>query len=326
MASRGDPLRVDERRKLTQIDFGGGNAWRAALDASVTPRRPTVFTDRPIPDELGAMRSQFSVADLNKLATAWSSWYHAARVRPGDRVAVHITDSFENQIHLTALAQIGAVPVLIDGTLPPEHAIALMERSAPVGIYTDIAHFSMLSDAIRRVPSVTWFHTRESVGPITAPPLPGSALYRHHDDDPVALCHGPGDTGVPELVVWTHRRSVAGARLLLADRRELPDSSVLSAVPQSHPCAMVFTFYALLAGVTLISISNRSADGVIRAARNFRPTTIHALPGLHAAVATADPDPGDLTSVREWMNAGDPVPRAHVRTLGHSAVDSPTPI
>lgn len=233
---------------------------------------------------------------------------------PRDRVAVYIEDSLEDQIHLTALAQIGAIPVLLNGLLPPEYALALIERSAPVGVYTDAAHLSLIQSGLARISSLRWTHIRESAG-LEPGHLPETSWFRHADDDPVVLCHTSGTTGVPKLVVWTHRQSVVGARFRLRSHPEPDDSLMLSAISQSHSGAIAFTFYAVLAGLPFISLSDRSAEGVTRAVRMYRPTIVQAFHPVHADLATSGPKAEDFTSVREWMNTGDSAHDAHIRTL-----------
>ncbi|WP_438306573.1 class I adenylate-forming enzyme family protein (plasmid) [Streptomyces sp. HUAS TT11] len=305
---------ADARNALAEESFGGGNAWRTALRTSKTPAIPVLLTDKPVIDAQGKEQTFFSLSQLNDLAEAWSAWYVAHGVGPRDRVAVYIEDSLEDQIHLTALAQIGAIPVLLNGLLPPEYALALIERSAPVGVYTDAAHLSLIQSGLARISSLRWTHTRESAG-LEPGHLPETPWFRHADDDPVVLCHTSGTTGVPKLVVWTHRQSVVGARFRLRSHPEPDDSLMLSAISQSHSGAIAFTFYAVLAGLPFISLSDRSAEGVTRAVRMYRPTIVQAFHPVHAALATSGPKAEDFTSVREWMNTGDSAHDAHIRTL-----------
>lgn len=305
---------ANARRTLSEEDFGGGNAWRTALRTSPTPDTPVIFTDKPVFDAHGTAQTAFALSQLNALAEAWSAWYVAHGVRPRDRVAIYVEDSLEDQIHLTALAQIGAIPVLLNGLLHPEYARTLIERSAPVGVYTDAARLPLIQSGPARAGGPRWTHTRDSAGLEPGRP-PDASWFRHADDDPVVLCHTSGTTGVPKLVVWTHRQSVAGARFRLRTHPEPSDSVMLSAISQSHSGAIAFTFYAVLAGLPFISLSDRSVEGVTQAVRRYRPTIVQAFHSVHAAVATSQPKAEDFVSVREWMNTGDPAHHAHVRTL-----------
>jgi acyl-coenzyme A synthetase/AMP-(fatty) acid ligase len=318
-------LRAKEaRERIAQTEFGGGNAWRTAMETSETPDLPALIADRPLINNAGKEQAEFSLSQLNRLAEAWSAWYYAQGVRPRDRVVVYISDSFEDQLQLTALARIGAIPVLINGRMNAEYALTLMRRAEPVGLHTDPEHLASLGGRHQEVPGLRWTVTRDDVGTLGDAAPPDAAWFRHADDDPVVLCHTYGTTGVPKLVVWTHGQSVAGARFRLANHPE-PDSSImLAAIAQSHSGAIAFTFYALLAGLPLISVSDRSPAGISRAAAAYRPTTILAFHQTFAALANAKPDPADFASVADWMNTGDSAHDAHIRELiklGRRTVD-----
>ncbi|WP_327138427.1 AMP-binding protein (plasmid) [Streptomyces sp. NBC_01340] len=305
----------DERSELLQNDFGGGNAWRRALKASRTPDTPVLFSDRPLVNADGESQQEFSLSQLCNLADSWSLWYIDRGVQPRDRVAVYIEDSFEDQIHLTALAQVGAIPVLINGRMPPETALGVIERAGAIGLYTDPAHLALLDGAQDKLPQLRWTSTREDIGVLGQGPLPESALFQHSDNDPVVLCHTSGTTGNPKLVIWSHRQSVAGARFRLSVHPEPDNSVMLSAVAQSHSGAIAFTFYALLAGLPLVTLTDRDPANLSRAAAAHRPTTIMAFHPTFAALATSGPSPEDFSSVEYWLNTGDSAHDTHIRTL-----------
>lgn len=316
---------AEARSALAREDFGGGNAWRTALRTSPAPDLPALVADRPVVNARGEEQGHFSLAELVALADAWSAWYRDRGVGPRDRVVVHIEDTFEDQVHLTALAQLGAIPVLLNGLMVPEYVLALVERCRPVGIYTDETRLARLEAGLKALDDgPRWIHTRRTAGLLDGEPLPESALFRHGADDPVVLCHTSGTTGVPKLVVWTHRQSVAGARFRLETHPEPADSVMLSAIAASHSGAIAFTFYAVLAGLPFVSLSDRSPEGLARAVRTHRPTIVQAFHPVHSALANSRPEPEDFSSVREWMNTGDSAHDTHIRTLiglGHHLED-----
>lgn len=306
---------TEERAQLLQKNFGGGNAWRTALETSRTPDLPVLVSDRPLVNADGEAQQEFSLSQLCRLADSWSVWYLDHGVQARDRVAVYIEDSFEDQIHLTALAQIGAIPVLINGRMRPEIALGVIERADAVGLYTDAAHLALLDGGQGKPPGLQWTCTREDAGVLSRQALPESARFQHSDNDPIVLCHTSGTTGTPKLVIWSHRQSVTGARFRLSVHPEPADSVMLSAVAQSHSGAIAFTFYALLAGLPLITLSDRSPANLSRATATHRPTTIMAFHPTFAALATSNPDPEDFASVGYWLNTGDSAHDTHVRTL-----------
>lgn len=303
--------------------LGGGNAWRTALETSPSPELTCLVADRPLSNADGADQFEFNLAQLNELADSWSAFYLDRGVRPRDRVVVYIDDAFEDQLQLAALAQIGAIPLLINGNVDPDLALGLMAKTTPVGLYTDDAHLPLLAGRQHELPGLSWTITGDQASPLGRRTLPEHGRYRHAEDDPVFLCHSSGTTGAPKPIIWTHRQSVAGPRWRLT-QPEAPGTVLFTAVPQSHSAAIAYTFYTLLTGMPLIAYSDPSAQGVARGARKYRPTRIMAFNQTFSALATAEPDPEDFTSVQEWQNTGDSAHDAHIRTLiryGRRSID-----
>src|SRR5215212_3170203 len=117
--------------------IGGGNLLPSAIAASPHPDLPFLRSLRPLTDTDGRPRTEFSLLDLDRLAQAWSVWYLASGVRPGDRVAVHLDDSFAYSIHFYALSQIGAIAVLVNSNASREIVLSLIRQTTPVGVYTE---------------------------------------------------------------------------------------------------------------------------------------------------------------------------------------------
>jgi acyl-coenzyme A synthetase/AMP-(fatty) acid ligase/acyl carrier protein len=301
--------------------LGGGNLWQTALAHSRDPDAPLVVADPPIPGVDGTPCAEFGIAALCALADAWSCWYLAQGVRPRDRVALYLEDSFEEHAHLAALAQLGAIAVVVNGRLPAEVALGLMRRADVVGLYTDSAHLARLDGAEKEL---RWAVTRSEVGDLSGAALPDRARYRHSDSDPVFLCHSSGTTGNPKLVTWTHRQSAAGPAFRLSTQPEPDDSLLLCAAPLSHGAAIAVTFFALLAGLPMVALADRSAAALSRAAARYRPTTVFAFNHTLAELALSDADPKDFDSVRDWVNVGDSAHEVHLRRLvrlGHRDID-----
>ncbi|MFE2377098.1 class I adenylate-forming enzyme family protein [Streptomyces sp. NPDC059398] len=322
--SPGTLLDADARRKLAGLPgLGGGNVWHTAARLSPWPDLPAVVADRPLVNADGELQSEFSLRQLDELSRVWSAWYLDQGVRPRDRVAVYLSDSFEDQLHLAALAQIGAIALVINGRMEADTALRLMARTGPVGLYTDETHRGALAGR-ERTAGVRWTRTRADAAVLGHCTLPDAARFHHAPDDPVMLCHSSGTTGDPKPVIHAHWQSVAGVCHRLTGHAEPPTSVLLSAAPHSHAGATAFTFYALLAGLPLIAVDDPSGPGVARAVRTHRPTTVLAFNQTHSALATMELDPADFASVAYWINMGDAAHDAHIRRLirlGHHRVD-----
>lgn len=125
-----------EQRAAVAADasVGGGNLLPSAIAANPHPDIPFLHTIRPVTNTDGKPQHDFSLLQLDALAQSWSVWYLEQGVQPRDRVAVYFEDSFAYSIHFYALAQIGAIAVLINSNAPREIALSLVEQTNPVGL------------------------------------------------------------------------------------------------------------------------------------------------------------------------------------------------
>jgi acyl-coenzyme A synthetase/AMP-(fatty) acid ligase len=223
---------------------------------------------------------------------------------------------------LAALAQIGAIPVLFNGLMDPGVAATLMVRADPVGLYTDEARLARLPALHEALPGLRWTRCRTTVETLHGR-LPDAARYRHCDDDPIAICHTSGTTGLPKLVIWSHGQSIAGPRFRLRTQLEREDTVLLSAVPQSHSGAIGFSFYALLGGIPLVTLSDSGPSDLSSASARHRPTIVLAFNEAFSALATSEIDPQAFASVASWINIGDSAHLKHIKRLidlGHHVV------
>ncbi|EST38479.1 hypothetical protein N566_07225 [Streptomycetaceae bacterium MP113-05] len=309
-------LSTEARQRLAELPgLGGGNAWRIAVETNTAADLPVLLADKPLVDPDGALRSEFSLRELDALADAWSAWYLDRSVGPRDRVGVFLADTFAYQVHLTALARIGAIGVLINGRMLPELALGLLRRTGAVGLFTDRERFALLAGRERELPELHWTALDEEVGVLGARAPRSSDLFRHDDDDAVVICHSSGTTGAPKPVIWTHRQSVSGACYRLVNHPEPEDVRVLAGAPQSHSSAIAFTYYSLLAGVPTIGWSDPTGPGIAQGCATHRPTVVLAFNEALSHLATHDPEPADFESVEVWVNLGDCGHDAHMRRL-----------
>lgn len=297
-------------------NLGGGNILQSVLEVSSEPDTPWLLANRPLRDIDGEECAEFSLNNLNRLVESLAVWYWEKGVRSRDRVAIYLDDSFEDIVHLFALSRIGAIAVLLNGRLPLETALGLCQRTQPVGIYTDEHHLQLIQSGLQDISAfLRWVCAARDMGVLGVRTLPSDARYQHHDEDPIVICHSSGTTGNPKPVIWTHGQSIAGPRYRLSSFTERPGIIMLLAVPHSHTGAVGFTFYALLANILLVAISDPRAHSLVTAIECYKPTTVVAFSASYAELASNISTDVDLSSVRHWINMGDSAHHAHVMTI-----------
>jgi len=305
--------------------LGGGNVLQAAIAANPHPELPFIYPVRPLAGTDGQPLHALSLGDLDALAQSWSVWYLEQGVKPRDRVAVYVEDSFRYSLHYYALSQIGAIGMMINSNAPGATANALCRQVTPVGIYSDHERLARLRDAEGSVlGDIGWTQCSEELPAPPAGVLPDDQRYRHAPDDPVSLLHSSGTTGWPKPVIQTHRSSVAGPKWRIATDTIPPGARVLTSLPQSHLGAIAFSSYALLCGMPLIPLYDPTGEELLAAVQEHRPTSVMSFSHAYADLTALDIPDGAVDSVDLWISVGDAVHEPHIRALlGRRSPDLP---
>jgi acyl-coenzyme A synthetase/AMP-(fatty) acid ligase len=301
-----------EQRSALAADptVGGGNLLRSALAANPHPDLPFLRSSRPIATPDGELREEFSLAEFDALAQSWSAWYLAQGVQTRDRVAVWFEDSLGYSLHFYALAQIGAVALLINSNASQAIATSLIQQTTPVGLYADQARLDRLGPTADL--GLSWTVAVEELPAPPAATLPSDAYWHHHDDDPVTILHSSGTTGRPKPTIHTHKSIVSGPKFRLVDHTEHPGALMMTALPQSHLGCIAYTVYAVLGGTPIVALSDRSGPGLAGAVAKYQPTSVMSFAHAYAELANIEPEPGALDSVQAWVSIGDAVHQAHI--------------
>jgi len=294
--------------------IGGGNLLPALLALNPFPDEPFIKSLIPIPYLDGETRTEFSLRDLNHLVQSWSAWYWEQGVRPRDRIAVFLPDSIAYCVHYSAIAQLGAIAVLINSKAPRETAVALCERTGAIGLYTDAERLGRIAADVPKL-ALRWTTTMEEVpGPVSAT-LPEEARFRHHPDDPVGLMHSSGTTGLPKPTIHTHRTIVAGPKFRVVDYKEDSNALIMTALPQSHQGCIAFTSYAVLGGQPFLPWRDVDGEELATAIAEHQPTMVMAFGHAYPEMAALPPSRGGLDSVNFWVSIGDAVHERHIKNV-----------
>ncbi|GGK73946.1 class I adenylate-forming enzyme family protein [Mangrovihabitans endophyticus] len=271
-----------------------------------------------------------TVAELADLVDEFATRLRAAGVRPGERVVVYKSNSFDITLLACVVARIGAVPVLLSPQLDGATVATLIRRIDRPHLITDAAKLadelppSVFDDA-RDVLLAAGEHPRATplrtfagmprVAPVIMPP-----------DQPTLITHTSGTTGIPKLAVHTGHTLQARYR---------PQASVAAMVRRRRLVALhvsfvhsrIFTALAitLLRGFPLLMLADDDPVRVADAFARLRPGIVEAHPNsLLLWEPLADDPRGPLSDVKYYNSTFDAIhPRTVRRLLGASRHRAP---
>jgi acyl-coenzyme A synthetase/AMP-(fatty) acid ligase len=301
-------------RVAEDAGIGGGNLLSSMVAINPYPDEPFIHSLTPIPYTDGETRVRFSLRDLDHLVQSWSVWYLEQGVRPHDRIAVFPPDSIQYFVHCFALAQIGAIAMLVNSNAQRESAAALCERSGAIGLYTDEERLGRLAPDLDRL-ALRWIRTVEDTPSPASATLPDDAWFRHHPDDPVGLMHSSGTTGLPKPVIHTHKTILDGPKWRAVNYREEPDAVILNALPQSHQGCISFNAYAVLGGQPMVVWRDVRGAELATAVAEHEPTMVMAFGHAYPELAAVETPKGALDSVNIWVSMADAVHERHLKNV-----------
>jgi acyl-coenzyme A synthetase/AMP-(fatty) acid ligase len=295
-------------------ELGAGNALLRLAEHGADMDVPRVTFDTEA-DGIAAW-TPLSLRTLTERVAARAEWFAARGIGRRDPVAVYVTSAADVVLNFLALTWLGAIPALMNGSMPRQIAAEYIRRLRCVGVLIDDDHAEMASHDLGA--PVIGFAAQTGTGdPSGAPPH-----YRHHRDDPVAITHSSGTTRMPAAVVHSHQSLFAAVRAVrLTEPRQHGPVREMSAFPQAHTAGIIILNEALCNGYELLCLSEqggafeRSAEVIIDAIERWRPTAVFGFAVTWSELARFDLTARDVSSVRVWSNSGDCAHEAHIRRL-----------
>ncbi|WP_018349611.1 class I adenylate-forming enzyme family protein [Longispora albida] len=280
--------------------LGAGNALRRLLANGVDPAAPVIAFDTDV--DAHPAWERWSLGDLDRAVAARAAWLHSRGVGPREVVAVFEDTAAGNILAFLAIARLGAIAALVNARLDVKVAARYIRRLRAGGVLTS------REDLIRADPEARW------LGPLLAgEPDEAPEPYEHHDDDPVAITHSSGTTGIPKAVTGTHHSLFAAIRYRLTAPRAQGLDRWLSALPAAHNSTLTILNLALCNRTELLALSSQSAESTLEGARRWQPGTVLGFSVTWAELAARDLS--GLDSVSVWWNTGDSAHESHIRKL-----------
>jgi acyl-coenzyme A synthetase/AMP-(fatty) acid ligase len=296
---------------------------REPTSLGVVPRRAAdtfgrvpIHLDRPL-DVDPQQRPALDYVSHALLVEELSAAFHAAGVRPWDRVAIVKQPSFDVLTLAAAVARLGAIPALISARLDGEILGVLLDRLQAPFLFTDQATAEAAGLPFDRwhAPGTRVIGAVEGglgLEQLWGGPVPAATPRR--DDEPVVITHTSSTTGISKMA----ENSVAGVGYIAFleslppfahSRREL----IASCISFVHVRAVITTMAAMSRGSSLLPLSRTDDATVIETFRRHRPTAVESHPNVFVRWERLCDHPDDLfANVRIYLNSFD---AAHPRTI-----------
>ena len=309
-------------------EVGAGNVLLRLAEHGADMDMPRVTFDTDA-DAIAAW-TPLSLRDLTERVAARAEWFAQRGIARRDPVAVYVTSAADVVLNFLALTWLGAIPALMNGSMPAEIAVEYIRRLRATGVILDTDHAGLAALDL----GAPILGDAAETG--TGDPSRAPAHYRHHPDDPVAITHSSGTTRMPAAVVHSHQSLFAAVRAVrLSEPRQHGPVRELSAFPQAHTAGIIILNEALCNGYELLCLSGqgsagagksqrgggtnrafaRSGEVIIDAIERWRPTAVYGFAVTWAELARFDLTTRDVSSVRFWSNSGDCAHEAHIRRL-----------
>jgi acyl-coenzyme A synthetase/AMP-(fatty) acid ligase len=308
-------------------ELGAGNVLLRLAEHGADMDMPRVTFDTEV-DAIAAW-TPLSLRTLTERVAARAEWFARRGVGRRDPVAVYVTSAADVVLNFLALTWLGAIPALMNGSMPAEIATEYIRRLRGAGVIIDADH----ADLAGRDLGAPVIGDAAQAG--TGDPARAPAHYRHHPDDPVAITHSSGTTRMPAAVVHSHQSLFAAVRAVrLTEPRQHGPVREMSAFPQAHTAGIIILNEALCNGYELLCLSGqgsagagakrgggkntafaRSGEVIIDAIERWRPTAVYGFAVTWSELARFDLTTRDVSSVRFWSNSGDCAHEAHIRRL-----------
>ncbi|MEO3764680.1 AMP-binding protein [Streptomyces sp. B5E4] len=274
-------------------------------------------------DVLPEAGRRVTVSELAHYVSDLASRLAAAGVRAGEHLVVYKRPNFDSWILGTAVARLGAIPVMLSPALDAPTVAALMQRLGRPHLLTDEAKLGLLKG--------------EDLDGLTASVITVASLGELEDspavrpvftglDEPAMITHTSGTTGLPKLVVHTARTMRTRLRpqlfmLGVMPRRE----TVAISIPFVHSRLFAAMALVLFKGMPTLLVNNHDPEDVAKFFLKNRPGLIEALPNSFLAWEGLVNDPRrPFASVKYFSSTFDAIhPRTVRRLLDASRRRSP---
>jgi acyl-coenzyme A synthetase/AMP-(fatty) acid ligase len=276
----------------------------------------TLDHDLDVAPEMGRRMTIGAVADL---VAEIASRLWASGIRTGERVVVYKSDGFDITLLASAIARIGAVPVLLSPMLDGDTVVELIRRTGRPFLVTDQAKLrDELPPAVFELAQQVLLTSGEHASAVTLRSLAGCRRIdpvRVSPDEPGLITHTSGTTGIPKLAVHTGRTLQARYRPQVAAVTPLLRKGETVAIHVSFVHSRLYTALAisLLRGFHMLVLVESDTAKVADLFAELRPSVVEAHPNSFMAWEDLADDPRrPLSNIKLFSSTFDAI---HPRTV-----------
>ena len=261
-------------------------------------------TESPEKTALFCARETMSYGALDQTSTRLAEWFIAQRLQPGERVAVHWSNSFEVVQIYFALFRAGLIAVAVNVRLKPAEIGYILEHSRARMCFSEPALAPGAEQAGAGCSIMTELPQLKQAPVNLAMPLVDS-------DQPAIILYTSGTTTHPKGVTHTHRSLFHTAEIMTRDLMDASDI-FLPMTQLMHAAALnVCLMPCIYLGASVALLPSFDPAAVLDAIERFRCTVLFGLPTLMQFVVEEQArKPRLVASLGTALSGGDTVPVA----------------
>ncbi len=246
-----------------------------------------------------------SYGELDQATTALARWFLREGLHPGDRVAIHWSNSIPAVKLFFACFKAGLIAVPVNHRLKPAEIAYLLEHSKAALCFSDPELAALAEGARGECPSLRQIYTKiPETGADQEPSLPAVDAGQ-----PAVIIYTSGTTSRPKGATHSHASLFRTAELIWSMGAD-GGQNMLVITSMMHISGIGLQIVpALLCGATAILIPAFDPGTVLDAIERFQCSFSMGLPAMmQVLVEEQSRRPRDLRSLKTWFSGGDTVP------------------
>lgn len=257
---------------------------------------------------------ELTYAETWRRVASIAVWLNQHGVSRGDRVVMVTQNRIETVLMFFAVAQVGAISVVLHPQLKPEGLRRILDQTEPKLGMLETAT-AALKDEFGQTPLV--WADGEGFAELIAEPEPKRVPFPGLDIDPAFLVFTSGSTGTPRGVILTHDNVHFVSAAIQARLQYRAEDRVAIFLPLSFDYGLYQLFYAAIAGASVFIGRPEMAGPELP--RILAAQEISVLPGVPTLfgglIKMQRYRPVPLPRMRVITNTGDHLPQSYIASL-----------